>query len=408
MAHSTKAVGNRKPYKDFPLTPRADGRWCKKARGKVHIFSGTAEEALAEWLRVKDELLAGRKPRPQVGEYLSVADLCNKFLTWKQQLLDSGELAQRTFDQYYEVCALICESFGKTRAADDVRPDDFQSLRATMAKKWGAVRLGNQIGFARSVFKFAAEEQLLAHPVSFGKTFKKPSAKTIRRLHAEAGPKMFTPEQVHGLLDKATTNMRCMILLAINAGMGNSDVALLPLEPIDLNNPWLNYPRRKTWIARMIPLWPETVEALQSVIEQRRPPLNEADADLLFIGPRGESYTGNLKGYRVTQEFDRVALRASVSGRTFYDFRRTFQTIGEGANDLAAVRSIMGHAPPTNDMSSVYRQQISDDRLKAVVNHVRFWLWQEIKPKRPIESQGERLHPSIASSRNWPVCTGQS
>ena len=40
-----------------------------------------------------------------------------------------------------------------------------------------------------------------------------------------------------------------------------------------------------------------------------------------------------------------------------------------------AVDFLMGHAPPSNDMASIYRQKIDDDRLHTVVNHVRNWLF---------------------------------
>ena len=51
------------------------------------------------------------------------------------------------------------------------------------------------------------------------------------------------------------------------------------------------------------------------------------------------------------------------------------QTIGEEARDLVAVQAIMGHAAATNDMSAVYRQRVSDERLRAVVDAVREWLF---------------------------------
>jgi hypothetical protein len=40
-----------------------------------------------------------------------------------------------------------------------------------------------------------------------------------------------------------------------------------------------------------------------------------------------------------------------------------------------AVDHVMGHAPASSDMSAVYRQRIEDDRLKAVAEHVRRWLF---------------------------------
>jgi hypothetical protein len=38
-----------------------------------------------------------------------------------------------------------------------------------------------------------------------------------------------------------------------------------------------------------------------------------------------------------------------------------------------AVDYLMGHA--RDDMASVYRERISDDRLRAVADHVRGWLF---------------------------------
>lgn len=186
---------------------------------------------------------------------------------------------------------------------------------------------------------------------------------------------MFTPEQIKSLLAVATPNMRAMILMGINGGLGNTDLGTLPRKAVDLKAGWLDWPRPKTAVLRRIPLWSETVEAIESMLAGRVKPKRSADADLLFIGKRGESYVGNHKGYRVTQEFRRVCDQAGVEGRSFYDLRRTFETIGEDSRDLVAVKAIMGHAPATGDMSSVYRQRISDDRLQAVTTVVHDWLY---------------------------------
>src|SRR5688572_3993705 len=68
----------RKPSKDFPLSiHKGTGYWCKKVRGVVYYFGKVADDpkgtaALAEWLRVRDDRLAGREPRIKTDE-LSVA-----------------------------------------------------------------------------------------------------------------------------------------------------------------------------------------------------------------------------------------------------------------------------------------------------------------------------------------------
>ena len=58
-----------------------------------------------------------------------------------------------------------------------------------------------------------------------------------------------------------------------------------------------------------------------------------------------------------------------------YDLRRGFQTVADGARDPVATSFVMGHAPAAGDMAATYRQTIDDDRLKAVVNVVRTWLF---------------------------------
>jgi integrase len=225
------------------------------------------------------------------------------------------------------------------------------------------------------VFRYGFEVGILAAPIRFGPGFKKPSAKVLRLNRAKAGPRMFERAEVLKLLEHATVNLRVMVLLGLNAALGNTDLALLPIKAVDLGGGWLDYPRSKTGIGRRIPLWPETVAAIKVALADRHPPKDEADAGLLLVGPRGESYIGQHRGYRVTGEFNRVAKKAGMEGRTFYDLRRTFQTIAEGAHDLSAVQAVMGHAPSNTDMSAIYRQRVDDGRLRAVVDHVRRWLF---------------------------------
>ncbi len=369
-----------KPYPEFPLTPHPTGRWCKKIRGRIHYFGpwDDPDAALTKYLEQKDELHAGRTPRPD-PDALTIKDLCNQFLNAKQSLVDAGELTPLTWGDYKTACAEIIARFGKGRLVIDIGPDDFASLRNKMAQKWGPHRLSKNIQFIRCVFKYAYDAGLIDRPMRFGPGFKRPSKKTLRLHRAKQGPKLFTQEEIRMLLDAASPQLRAMILLGINAGFGNADCGTLPLSALDLDDGWVSFPRPKTGIDRRCPLWPETVQAIKDALMIRPEPKKPEHAGLVFITRCGDSWhTGTVDG-PLSREFGKLLRRLKINGRAglgFYSLRHTFRTVADESKDSVACDFIMGHEIP--HMSSVYRERIADDRLRAVVDHVRRWLFGSV------------------------------
>ncbi|MBU4271527.1 MAG: tyrosine-type recombinase/integrase [Planctomycetes bacterium] len=393
MPHLTTPEKPRKPRPDFPLFPHATGQWAKKVRGRLHYFGKWSDDpkgkaALQRWLDQKDDLLAGREPRAKATiEGPTVADVCNSYLTYKKGLLEAREITPRTFQEYHAVCERLVKVFGRSRLVTDLVADDFQRLRQIVAKTWGPIRLANEVQRTRSVFKHGYEVGLITLPVRFGPGFKKPSAKVLRQNRTAAGLRMFEREELLAILNGATTETRAVVLLALNAGLGNGDIAALPIKALNLKSGWLDYPRAKTGVPRHCPLWPETIAAIKAMPAERRPPKNPEHEGLLFLNERRNAYGTTAKGMRPHQGigrlFDRTVTKAGIKrpGTTFYSIRRTFQTIAEGAHDSTAIAAIMGHTPHVNDMSAIYRQRIDDARLLAVVEHVRHWLFSESPEK---------------------------
>lgn len=391
----------KKPYPDFPLTPHASGAWQKKIRGKVHYFGKWGrivngkltriegdgwKEALEIYKSKADDLHAGRTPRIK-GDGLTVADLCNRFLTAKQRQMEAGEIVVRTFSEYRGTTDRLVATFGKSRLVDDLAADDFEALRADMAKLWGPTRLGHEVQKVRMVFKYGFESGLIDKPIRYGPQFKKPSMHVLRKHRAMNGKRMLEADQVRTLLEIAGVSLKAMILLGLNCGFGNADVANLSLSDVDLAEGWIVFPRPKTGIARRCPLWPETLEAMKAAIAERPKPRDEADSDLVFVTKYGsrwvrtklkeESTNGALHTSidSVGLEFGKL-LRAKSLNRPrlgFYALRHTFRTVADATRDFPAVRLIMGHADGSID--DVYREHIDDVRLKAVVEHVRKWLF---------------------------------
>jgi integrase len=392
-ADPSNALPSRKPAKpfaDFPLTAHASGLWSKKIRGRTVYFGPWADpdKALDKYLKERDDLQAGRRPRA-VANALRVKDAANAFLAEKRSKVDAGELAERTWAGYNETCVLLVTALGKRRLVVDLGPSDFASLRRRMAARWGPVRLVNVIQTVRSVFKFAYEADLIERPVRFGPAFKKPSAKVLRLHRAAKGVMLFTPAEIHSLLAQAVQPLRAMILLGVNCGLGNADCAKLTFAHIDLERGWLNYPRPKTGVPRRCKLWPETVASIREALATRPKPASAADAGLVFISrKRGGVYPSFVSHLFVT-----LTKRVGVNGhRGFYTLRHTFRTEADASRDQPAIDHIMGHAK--SDMASLYRERIDDERLVAVANHVRTWLYGAETKEKPAtgDAAGDSPH----------------
>jgi integrase len=364
-----------KPSPDFPLFPHAAGVWAKKIKGKLHYFGPWSDPqgAIARYNEQKDALHAGRKPRPDPGA-VTVKDVANAFLTAKQQLVDAGELSPRTWTDYKEATDQVVAAFGKTRLVSDLTPADFAALRNKVAARWGPHRLAKTIQCVRSLFKHAYDAELIDRPVRFGPGFRRPTKKTFRLHKVERGPQMFTAEELRRVLAAANVHLRAMVLLGVNCGYGNSDVGTLPLSALDLDGGWADFPRPKTGMPRRCPLWPETVAALRASLAERRKPKKAEHAGLAFITSKLGCWHTRTSDSPLSHEVWKLLKALGINGhRNFYTLRHTFRTVADEAKDQPAADYIMGHE--VAHMSSVYRETISDERLRAVADHVRRWLF---------------------------------
>jgi integrase len=375
-----KQPSKGKPYPDFPLFRHASGQWAKKVRGKMHYFGIEWKEALAAWDRDKDALYAGRTRK--TADSLTVRDLCNRFLTTKKLLMESGELSPRTWRDYHDTCGRLVAELKPGRAVADLAGDDFERLRAKLAKTRGPVSLGNEVQRIRTIAKYAFDEGLIDKPIRFGSSFKKPSRKSMRAAKRKAPTKLIEAADVRTLIEAAGVPLKAMILLAVNAGYGQSDLAGLPLDAVDLKRGWTTYPRPKTEMERRAKLWPETIKAVGEAVAERPSPKDRADAGLVFITKYGHRWVRSRARDKktavpidaITLEFNKLLdqLGLKRKGVGFYSLRHSFRTAADGAGDQRAVDYVMGHVP--QHISGDYVERIEDERLEAISAHVHKWV----------------------------------
>ncbi len=409
-----------KPYVGFPLFSHPSGQWAKKIRKRLVYFGSWRSDpegiaALQVFNREWPYLKEGRTPPlVDVSEGCSLRKLANEFLRSKEEKLNAGELSPRTFRDYYKTCERLISQFGKERRVDDLRPEDFRAFRGKLAERWGVVSLKNEINRCCIVFNYAFDNNLIDKPVSYGSNFDRPSARALRRSRNEAGPKIFTRDECLRILNalegksvtvtgvakplqpKADPAMRAMVLLGLNCGFGNTDVASLPQSAVDLDSGWIEFPRPKTEIHRRIPLWQETREALAAAIEKRPKVADPASDHLCFLTRQGRPWV-RVKPKRkeesdesienvgpdvtvpidsLSQQFGKLLHQLKINGRRglgFYTLRHVFETQAGESKDQVAVDSVMGHVD--SSMAANYRHGISDERLRAAVGTVHAWLF---------------------------------
>jgi integrase len=379
-----------KPYPEFPLTAHPAGYWCKKIGGKLFYFGPWEDPqgALKKYLDQRDDLFAGRTPaRGEEDGAVTVKDVANAFLASRERRRDKGQLSPRTLADYEKLMREMCEGLGARRDANQLGPRDFTALKTRLEEKNGTARVSVMVQMIRCAFKYAADSDLLPRPARFGPEFRPARASEMRKIRARQGKKLFTAAEARALAEGALVVgkdgpvlvrpgpvLRTMILLGLNGGFGNHDCGSLPLSAVDLDAGVIDYPRPKTGIGRRCVLWPETVAALREALAKRPAPKDAAHAGLVFLTARGAPWSKTIRSGCLTMEMRKLLDKLGINGhRNFYTLRHTFRTVADAAKDQPAADYVMGHE--VAHMSSVYRETIADERLRAVADHVRGWLF---------------------------------
>jgi integrase len=187
---------------------------------------------------------------------------------------------------------------------------------------------------------------------------------------------LFSSREIRKLVSYASDPMRAMIWLGLNCGFGCTDCAELKWEDLNLESGRVNLNRKKTGIARNLPLWPETINALKSM-----PKLDE----LVFYTKRGNPWVRIIKRTdaknvvrysrydAVSAMFSKLLKKSGIKterGVNFYTLRRTAATLAARSGDPFAVQRLLGHADLK--MATTYVQDVSEQTDRVINNSRRF------------------------------------
>lgn len=350
-----------------------------------------------------------------------IVDLFNVFLTRKKAQIGRAKrgISQQAFDEYKaaldDFCAHRPDKAARTLGQTpyrDLQPSDFGSFDASISDRFGVDRQKKWIITVRSAFKLLAMPPIRLPLPDYGDQFQLPTKRDMRvakaRHKQKHGPKLYEPAEAKALLigrwrsdaelgaeaerrakpgphrglprrvrrriRGAGRALRAMILLALNAGFGNTDLGELSLPTIRraLKSGWIDYERGKTGARRLAWLWPETIHAVERYLRHRPEPIDAAHADLVFLTEFGYPFITDTKD-QIAIACGRLICRLGLVrlGRNFYSLRRTYRTIAADVGKEIAIDLSMGHADDGDDMAKVYTLGELRAELKKISMHVR-------------------------------------
>lgn len=357
-----------KPYPSFPLFAHASGKWAVKRKGQM-IYFGRWDDPQGALRQYQEWVHASERPSEAPGSP-TVQQAVNAFLAAKETKVVSGEMARRTFTSYLATGKLVADFFGRHVRLAALTPNDFMRLRADIAIRRNPIGVGNEVTRVKTVLAWAARA-FKQPPVDFGEEFTRPPQKAIRRHRFENRRQLFTADELRQILAAADVHVRAWVLLALNTGFNNSDIADFRLQAVDWATGWCEFPRRKTGVPRRFPLWPETVNALKASAAERPEPRTRPAHDRFFLRGNGSAWD-ELKGDNlVTRAFTALLRHLGIARdrQSFYLLRHCFSDWAQELGDNDAVDVLMGHANETIRLN--YRHHFPDSRLLRVTDHVR-------------------------------------
>jgi integrase len=352
------------------LTFHPTGQYCKKIKGKIYYFGSDRKEALQRYLD-KATYLHGHQEDLQkpTGDNMTLKQLCDMYLNYQYSKLQANDLTASHHNEQIGSLNKLLAFLGQNIDINNISTLDLQDYKRRIQKSHVSVcRLNLHISIMKALFHWAGKNDVLANipnidAVSRGKI-----------VHQEKFT--FNPEQINKLLSAADVKMRAMIWLGLNCGFGCTDCAELMWTDLDLVNARVKLARKKTGISRDLPLWPETVKALEKI-----PRIGK----LVFYTSRGNPYMQTLfksddngSGKyttlnTITTKFSRLIKKSGFNvpkGTGFYTLRRTAATIAARSGDPFAVQMLLGHADL--QMATRYVQDVSEQTDRVIENSRKY------------------------------------
>lgn len=206
----------------------------------------------------------GKDPSEVRASHKTIDGLVNVYLEARRNLADSGQIAVTTYSsERFRLAHFLafCHSEGKGQLDEVLTPAFLGEYRATLFdaiahKEASPTTVKNYLKTFKALCEWSYDEELIESLPRKIKSFasvKLPSPK----------PQSFNPDEVKAMYNGANDRMKLFILLGINTGYTQVDIATLDHSMIDWKTGIVTRPRHKTGQEQQAKLWPLTLRLLR-------------------------------------------------------------------------------------------------------------------------------------------------
>jgi integrase len=272
----------------------------------------TIGTCVAHWLDSLRSRVEFHKLSPD--RYSSYRNMITRFQQWAGQDIPIAKLKEDMVEKYYH-------DIGMSYKSDSTRATHLITLKMFIRHVYGRRLIELPRNLTSSELRFSI------HPQSIT---------------------TFSINQIKMLLEKATGQTKLHILLALNCGIGGSDIATLSQDDIDWDNGVITRKRSKTRTKKNVPtvsyrLWSQTLALLKEFNSGQTPVLT-TETGAKWAGSElrdGTTHTTSRLAYR----FKSLARGCGIEG-SHYDLRKTSATLLESHPVYGRyVSHFLGHAP---------------------------------------------------------------
>jgi len=349
------------------------------------------------------------------GEY-TLGDLVRDYLATRYQDMQTGKLtgsAYRTIlSEVNRFGRWVMEHVGESATVNGMKVEFFSAFVTFLLteRKLGPHAEKRVKSLVKTMFKWAADNGRSTMP-SFGTAWKAPNTSKaamkkyrIRKGVKDTSDALWTGEQINQVIKLAPKNMKAMILLSINCGVGPADLGRLHWRHVNMDTGELNMPRGKTGQERHGYLWHRTRKLMLQTRQLKHNRLayeREGKDALVFLTRVGLPFfreeekivDGKVVDIRTQQSFGttfrRLCKRAKIKGLKLYQLRHTFATVARFVGPSEVVNYMMGHTADmvkdTYDHTGANYAQWKFKKVKVVSVRVKRQLWTQLGKKKRIE-----------------------